>query len=322
MENEELITVIVPVYNTAKFLRKCLHSIIQQTYQNLEILIVDDGSTDESISICEEIKRNDNRVSIIRQMNCGVSAARNCAIAAAKGEWLVFVDSDDYIDSDMVEKLYCAVRRYQADYAVCGYACVSENQKLIRKYVAEKEQVVSKVKALEMHYLDEYTVNFVTVWGKIMRHKIWKTLRFEEGMFYEDLEIMPLLLWECNKIVVLDYIGYNYVQRKGSIMHDKKIKEKCYKDAISIFLRHDKFYSEHDLYAVKEANIQLLLDKIITSDIHGAIPIDQVDYSRKVYKENYQIMNKKGMPLIQKIKYWIYKTLGAKGYRLLSMAKR
>ena len=322
MEQEDLVTIIVPVYNTAKFLNQCLHSILRQTYKNIELIVIDDGSTDESVDICEEIQRNDQRISVIHQRNSGVSVARNNGVDVAKGEWIIFVDSDDFIDLEMVEKLYNAVKKYDADYAVCGYACVSEEQKLIKEYVSEKEMVISPSEALKMHYLGKYTVNYVTQWGKIMRRNIWENLRFTQNIFYEDLEIMPKLLLKCNKIVVLNYIGYRYVQREGSIMHNEKIKDKCYEDAIKFFLQHILFYKEHGLDEIKEANIRLLLDKILTSDLHGTIPIAQTDYSRRVYQEYYQMMDKEKIPLIQKTKYWIYKTFGVKGYRLLSMIKK
>lgn len=322
MSQDDLITIIIPVYNTAKFLNQCLNSIMQQTYKNIEVIIIDDGSTDESIEICKKMQRNDERISVIHQKNSGVSVARNNAINIAKGKWIIFVDSDDYIEVEMVERLYNSVKKYDADYAVCGYTWISEKSSNIKKeYVSEKEMVISPIEALRMHYFEKYTVNYVTMWGKIIRRKIWENLKFMPNIFYEDIEIMPKLLLKCNKIVVLNYAGYRYVQREGFIMHDEKIKDKCYQDAIKIFLEHIHFYEKHGLDEIKQVNIRLLLDKIITSDLHETIPKVQMDYSKSLYREYYQRIDNKKTPLILKIKYWLYKTLGIKGYRFFSMIK-
>ena len=120
-----LITVIVPVCNVAKYLRRCLDSVISQTYQNLEIICVDDGSTDHSSEICEQYALKDERVKVFHQENQGVSAARNKGLDMVAGEYITFVDSDDYIQSDMLERLYSELSKSEASYVICGYNVVN-----------------------------------------------------------------------------------------------------------------------------------------------------------------------------------------------------
>ena len=130
MFRNSLISVIVPVYNVEKYLPQCLNSIINQTYKNIEVVLVDDGSTDDSGNICEEYKKNDERIIVVHQKNSGLSAARNVGIEISTGEYITFIDSDDYISPDYIENLYSALEQYSADIAICDLKKVSEKVEL------------------------------------------------------------------------------------------------------------------------------------------------------------------------------------------------
>ena len=123
---EDLISVIVPVYNVENYLRECLDSIVAQTYRNIEVILVDDGSKDSSGKICDEYADKDNRIKVIHKENGGVSAARNTGLDIAKGEWISYVDSDDYIESTMIETLICLAKKNDVELAMCSFKDISE----------------------------------------------------------------------------------------------------------------------------------------------------------------------------------------------------
>lgn len=125
-----MISVIIPIYNVEEYLEKCVNSVLNQTYSDLEIILVDDGSTDNSGKICDELKNKDNRIIVIHQENQGLSAARNAGIAKALGEYIAFVDSDDYIMEDMYETLYKNLEKTDADISICKYQYVKKQQKI------------------------------------------------------------------------------------------------------------------------------------------------------------------------------------------------
>lgn len=138
----DLISVIVPVYNTKAYLKKCITSIIGSTYENLQIILIDDGSTDDSSGICDYFSAKDSRIEVLHKRNGGASSARNLGLEKARGEYIVFVDSDDYIDSKLIENLYNASIRYNADYVVCGFSTVDTKYKIIKDYIPDKEECI------------------------------------------------------------------------------------------------------------------------------------------------------------------------------------
>ena len=148
MEAQPLITVIVPVYNVEKYLRRCLDSIIRQTYQNLEILCIDDGSIDNSGEICEQYAARDARIKVIHQENQGLSTARNRGLDTATGEYIAFVDSDDYIAADVLEQLYQSAVSSDATCVICGYNCVDSNGSILSTYSVHSVQQYSGVESL------------------------------------------------------------------------------------------------------------------------------------------------------------------------------
>lgn len=303
-----LISVIIPVYNTEQFLPVCLDSVIGQTYKNLEIIIINDGSVDNSMDICEQYALHDQRIKIISQSNRGLSAARNTGIDNACGEYIIFVDSDDYISLDTIEMLLRIMLEYNADCSICGYACVDESRNIIKTYYISNQCEISGIEALKKYYFDNtYEINFVTAWGKLFRRELWNKLRFKENIVFEDIDIMPSILLQCEKIVVSDIkCGYYYVQRSGSIMSSQRNK-KYYKDAIDIFERHIELYDTNKLFRFRDAEICLLCDKIITSDCHNSIPKDYIYWVRELYLEKYKKLNKSTLKLEKRIRYTVYR---------------
>lgn len=182
---KEKISVIVPVYNVEKYIEECISSIMRQTFDNLEIILVDDGSTDNSGKICDELAKKDLRINVIHQSNQGLSAARNTGLKHAMGDYISFIDSDDYIHIDMLNKLYEAIINSDSDLAICNYKYVYM-QDFVGKHVDYQSPMHNEILTREeaIGKLFEATPWFyITATNKLYKRKIWKNMCFPEGIF-------------------------------------------------------------------------------------------------------------------------------------------
>jgi len=212
----EKISVIVPIYNVEKYLRRCIDSIINQSYENLEIILVNDGSLDNSSAVCEEYKKNDNRIIVIHQENKGVSAARNAGIDLHSGKYISFVDSDDWIDRDMIYSLYHNLIKYDADISVCGMRCFDKDANLISSEQLDTNKIVIFSEPLSAFKEDKDYICDV-VWNKLYKSHLFADNRFQVGKIFEDTAIMYLLIEQSKNIVYDLTAKYNYQIRGGSI---------------------------------------------------------------------------------------------------------
>lgn len=214
----ELISVIVPVYNVEQYLEKCVNSIINQTYKNLEIILVDDGATDSSGNMCDELAKSDNRIKVYHKENGGLSDARNYGVERATGDYIGFVDSDDYIDSEMYEKLYEAIKKENVDVAECSLKVIYPGK--IELFTDEKYyKVLGKTE-----YLEEYlTIKkiFGSVWTKLIKSDVAKKLVFPKGKLYEDTYYAYDLIEKVDRYVIMNNPYYNYLMRENSITNAK-----------------------------------------------------------------------------------------------------
>jgi len=219
---EELISVIIPVYNVNKYLNKCIGSIVNQTYKNLEIILVDDGSTDNSGEICDEWKQKDSRIKVIHKENGGPSNARNFGIEIAIGKYLFFIDADDYLNSDNIETLYKNLIENDSDISASGHIyetyIVQENKCAKESYVADSEEALKRL----------FTGNnlFVVIWGKLFKKELFEEIRFPVGKINEDVATLYKLIHKANKISNINKPGYHYVQRQNSLIHQKYGEER------------------------------------------------------------------------------------------------
>ena len=170
MDVQPLISIVVPVYNVKQFLTKCLNSIISQTYSNLEIIVVDDGSTDGSATICDDYAKKDKRISVIHKENGGLASARNAGIDVAKGTYIGFVDSDDYIEPYMYEKLLQAILKYSCNIAVCGINYVFDDGEVIAKANTEPEQFFEFPWAIEE--MNTFRLFDMGAWSKLYKREL------------------------------------------------------------------------------------------------------------------------------------------------------
>lgn len=216
-----LISVIVPVYKVEKFINKCVDSIINQEYSNLEIILVDDGSPDNCGKICDEYERIDTRVKVIHKENGGLSSARNAGLEIAKGDYIGFVDSDDYIEPFMYDKLLRALLREKCPLAICGTAYVFENGKRIKKTNAGDVIVMDFKDALTE--MNQYRLFDMGAWSKLYEAKLFDNVRFPVGKLSEDFFVMYKIFDKAKKIVFVSDPAYNYLQRNNSISRNKII---------------------------------------------------------------------------------------------------
>ncbi len=217
--NSHLVSIIVPVYQVEKYIHHCINSILSQTYKNLEIILVDDGSQDACPQICDEYAEKDNRVYVIHQKNLGLSEARNTGIKIAQGEYIAFVDSDDYISSDMIQILLERAVCKNADISVCNYFTVNGNNSYWRRKPQYEREMTSTQALEDIFTLPNYCE--VVVWNKLFHAHLFKDtgILFPCGKIHEDNFTTYKLIYYANKIVYCDQPLYYYVQRDESIMH-------------------------------------------------------------------------------------------------------
>lgn len=219
----ELVSVIVPIYNVEKYIEKCIVSIINQTYKNIEIILVDDGSPDNCLEICEFWKNKDNRIKIIRKENGGLSDARNYGLEYSKGSYIVFVDSDDYVEKNFIEIMYNEIKNNDADLAICNYYLNYIDKQIQNTYYNNKFAISSNDK---YNYLyNGYNKVTIVAWNKMYKRDIFKNIRYPKGKLHEDEFIICDILKATNKIVyILNPPLYHYIQRDDSIMAKFNVK--------------------------------------------------------------------------------------------------
>ena len=216
-----LISIIVPVYNVEKYMHRCLDSILGQTYTNLEIILVDDGSPDNSGKYCDEYASLDNRVSVIHKANGGLSDARNTGIDRSTGRYIMFVDSDDYIALNMVEMMYNALEENDADLSVCNFKYVSDDGTKVydNSNLPIKDECISPECFLKEKLFNNKYHYWIISSCKLYKKELFNNIRFEKGKIHEDEFIIHKIIIQCNKIACVSDMLYFYVQRDGSIMH-------------------------------------------------------------------------------------------------------
>lgn len=247
MSNEK-VSVIVPIYKVEKYLDRCVQSIRNQTYRNLEIILVDDGSPDNCPQMCDTYAKQDDRIRVIHKENGGVSDARNVGVRNAKGKFIAFVDPDDKIHSQMIESLYVAIESVNAQIAICNYVWCNDQQqyhdKIYQKdLIAEKTYEVSFAETQRIYFEEPNRRNlYIVVWNKLYHRSVFEHIQFPNGKIHEDEYVMSKILHDANKIVQIDISLYYYYTFHGnSIMGEFK---KSRFDLFNSYLEKIKCYFE------------------------------------------------------------------------------
>lgn len=220
MDSNYLISVIVPIYNVEKYIRKCVDSIIGQTYMNIELFLVDDGSPDNCGAICDEYAQKDKRIRVIHKENGGLSSARNAALDVVTGDYVMFVDSDDWVEPDFCKKALEMAIKEDVPIVSFGYnnVVIKKKDNVVERY-GRTTNNVRKVTSSEAirHVILKDDVIFSFAWNKIYKRELFKDVRYPVGMNYEDQGTTYILLHKAKNIFVSDDILYNYVRRADSI---------------------------------------------------------------------------------------------------------
>ena len=274
--NETLISIVVPIYNVEKYLKKCLDSIINQTYKNIEIILINDGSTDNSGKICDNYKENYDNVVVIHNKNRGVSVSRNIGIDKAKGNYITFIDADDYIEPDMIEKLYLACKENNAQISCCGKSIEKNGRSRIVN--CNNNFCVNNKGALQkLLLIDDIDGSCC---DKLFDKKLFETIKYPIHRKYEDLATLYKLLYKTNKTVHIKYSGYHYIIRENSFTNTKFDKRHLdmiyYSDEIRKFI----YETYPDLKEEADSYYYLQLTNILQK-IKGSVNFKE---NKKIYR--------------------------------------
>lgn len=283
MKND-LISIIIPVYKVEKYLEKCIESVLKQTYTNLQIILVDDGSPDNCGKICDEYAKKDSRIEVIHKANGGLSDARNVGISKAKGRYIGFVDSDDYIKEDMYEILLNLIKKYDADVSICnlydvidGNECIRNKENGIREY--------SRIDILKEILLDKNIQSYA--WNKLYKKELFDEIKYPIGKKYEDIGTTFYLFEKCNKIVVTSEPEYYYLKRADSLVNN--VTESTILDYTEIIIQR-YLYIKQNIKELRKYNNYYLAKTLITAhnDIENLENISEEMQQR--YKKLYELV--------------------------------
>lgn len=237
------ISIIVPVFNVEKYLDRCITNIINQSYSNIEIIIINDGSTDNSLDICNKYKKIDNRIIVINQENQGLSAVRNKGIDIATGEYILFVDSDDILNVDLLKNIESLLNKEND--VICFQHSINDSMEYTYLDIEDKLKL-SGEDFLELLY--EKNKMFCVVWKYCYRKEFLdeNKLKFHEGIIYEDEEWNTIMLCKAKSVIFRDFVGYNYFSRGGSITTSNK-NINSYLSKIKVAININKFIQENEI---------------------------------------------------------------------------
>ncbi len=240
----DVISVIVPIYNVEKYLVRCLQSIIKQTYQNLEIILVDDGSTDTSGKLCDKFAEKDSRIIVIHKKNGGLSDARNVGIDKSSGSYLVFVDSDDWIDPDMISILYNVAQKNNSDIIECSYRNIYKDHILeetnCNAEIINGDYVTALEGMLDWRYFKP------VAWNKLYKRNVIKDIRYPVGRLHEDEFTTYKYFYNAKKVSYIDVSKYNYDRTREDSITGRGFSEKNL-DACWAFRERVDFFYEHNI---------------------------------------------------------------------------
>lgn len=241
------VSVIIPVYNVESYLPRCIESVQNQTEKDIEIILVDDGSTDSCGAICDQYAENDYRIRVVHQENSGLGAARNSGISISQSEYIIFVDSDDYIEAELLEQALSAAEQYDADIVMYGYQKVSENDVLL--YTYDFLDNFSWNCAYSLQEKPELLLTTPSACNKLFKRSLFNEILFPSRAWYEDLRTIPKLYPLAKKIYCIsNYYPYKYLSRSNSIMTNgnaEKTKEERITAMNSLLL----YYKEQNLFS-------------------------------------------------------------------------
>ncbi|HFI0696139.1 TPA: glycosyltransferase family 2 protein [Streptococcus suis] len=297
----DLISVIVPIYNVEKYLAKCLDSILGQTYKNIEVILVNDGSPDNSEAICLAYASKDNRIVYYKKENGGLSDARNFGLDRMSGKFVTFVDSDDYLAPQFLEDLYHAIKKHDAQVAMCPFHIVfEENDNLITKSFLTLKNVVTGKEILKEVLGKEGYVSVVAS-CKLYASSCFDNLRFDKGKYFEDEYINFKLFYPITKVAIVEEALYYYVQRQNSITNSSS-SEKKFRDMIEFSENRIRFYQlnhENELEMLARIHYCDSLIRTVGS-VSKVLTLQNIKQVQERYTLNYNVINWKNENISRK----------------------
>lgn len=288
-----LVSIVVPVYNVAEYLSRCIDSIRFQSYKNIEIILVDDGSTDKSGCICEQYSRIDNRIKVIHQKNGGLSSARNTGIKVATGEYVAFIDADDFVSINFINRLLTLALVHGTEISICGFCkgrCSKfpNNSKEVSTQLYTSDEMLRKWHGINKHIE-------TMAWNKLYLRELFvnQKMRYPQGYFYEDVQLTHLLVNAARHVVITNEKLYYYFQRKGSITTnwtEKKINDSIEGQSKRIdFFRERGYVEAYQRLMIKLQKYYMLIyckvgDKAIKKEMYQQFVKKKAEVSG--YKES------------------------------------
>ena len=306
---EDKISVIIPLYKVEKYIRGCIDSVISQTYRNLEIILVDDGSPDACGKICDEYAEKDSRIKVVHRKNGGLSAARNTGINFATGKYIAFVDGDDHIHPDMYSQLHFSILQSGADIAICNFLYVDESGKKIidaNKNMPIKTEILTGRDVLERKMKEKNWWYWIVAWNRLYKKELFEGIQFPIGKQHED-EFTAHLFWnKSRKVSCIEDALYMYVQREHSIMSEKYSVKRM--DEIEAHLDRIKFlidneYSAESIYH----SFGIYYNSLVSSYIY--VKKEDIEVKRRYkiiynkYKKLYRDLMKNNAGIKSKVEY-------------------
>lgn len=275
------ISVIIPVYKVERYLDACVASVVGQTYADLEILLVDDGSPDRCPALCDAWAAKDPRIRVIHRPNGGLSAARNSGLDVCTGDYIAFVDSDDRLEPDALQKAWETKQRTGADLVLFNLVCTDEDDRPLAEpdYTVFPDEVLTPSQFWSRLFgLDGIGNYYVSAWNKLYPAGMFASLRYAPGKRYEDMFLLPGIIDQCKTIACMSYQGYRYTQRPGSIMNQG--------DPCS-YLDHSEFLLEWAAYFTAKAD-PLRAEGLLNDAIANLAEKDRFDLSTPAQQARYR----------------------------------
>lgn len=300
-----MISIIIPVYNISDYLDRCISSVLKQSYKNLEIILVDDGSTDNSGEICDNYKKEDKRIKVIHKENGGVSSARNTGLENANGEYVAFIDGDDYIEEDYFKILIDNIKKYNCDISCCNLVTVETNGKRNKEFNASK--IYDAKYIIENYFFNNFIKTIMYgPYNKLYKREIIGNIRFKNYKYAEDVLFVFEVLMNTKKVYYDQYDGYYYMHRENSAMKSnftmnkfdyvdaaREIKSICLLNNLNIIEDVCKWEYHHTLVTIRQA----LLNRNKVDNM------ERINNEKRILRKNKKYL--KGEKIIRKIDYYI-----------------
>ena len=259
MSNSELVSIIVPVYNAEQYISRCISCILDQTYRNIELILVDDGSSDKSAQIIDEESGKDKRIVVIHKINGGASDARNMGLSMCRGSYICFVDADDIIDPEYVMTMLSIAKEYDCDIVQCDYKKVNSRD-IIFTRGDNKISVVSSTDMLNRIY-SESNVDTIVLWNKLFKKSVIADIRFPVGIMFEDEVFCPRVIYNASRIAITNSTLYYYYHNNNSVMNMEYSKKKL--DIFTALKLRMDFYCKCGLKDLYDKDLYKYMNKLL-----------------------------------------------------------